>query len=198
MRSSLDSNQASAWALLSPQQACACWFCRRLDKSTYKVLVDKIWRQNLTTESDNRIWPQNCWQTPKYVPRWRKQTHHPTQHITDLRSTLDEPCWPKTPYTGSLTCLIVVFVLFCFDVFNFVLSRRLNLTLYLFDARHVDMRRTTGSLDMSYVACSCPGHVVDRRSWLQACSSSRLHTIGLQLCRHGRWVLACPYTKIHL
>jgi hypothetical protein len=52
---------------------------------------------------------------------------------------------------------------------------------------------------ISYVACPCPcpGHVVDRRSWLQACSA-RLHTIGIQLCRHGIWVLACPYTKYTL
>jgi hypothetical protein len=27
-------NQASAWALISPQHACACCFCRGLDKST--------------------------------------------------------------------------------------------------------------------------------------------------------------------
>jgi hypothetical protein len=61
------------------------------------------------------------------------------------------------------------------------------------------MRHTTGSSDTLYVACPCPGHVVDRISWLQACSAcSRLHTIGLQLCRHGIWVLACPYTKYAL
>ncbi len=109
-----------------------------------------------------------------HLPRERKQTNNAKLyfHVADLRAHSKTNNW--------------LLFLFCFDVFNFVLSRRLNLTLYLFDARHVDMRHTTGSSDMSYVACPCPGHVVDRRSWLQACSAcSRLHTIGLQLCRHG-------------
>jgi hypothetical protein len=30
----ISSYQAGAWALISPQHACACWFCRRLDKNT--------------------------------------------------------------------------------------------------------------------------------------------------------------------
>jgi hypothetical protein len=70
-------------------------------------------------------------------------------------------------------------------VFNFVLSRRLNLTLYLMqDMSTCNIRQILRTCPMSYLACPCPGHVVDRRSWLQACSA-RLHTIGLQLCRHG-------------
>jgi hypothetical protein len=81
-RSLLDSRkQASAWALISPNHTCACcWFCRRLDKSTWKVLLTKsahkIFRQVL---------PQKCWQTPKYVPRRRKgnkNTHNTSPHTT--------------------------------------------------------------------------------------------------------------------
>jgi hypothetical protein len=95
--------------------------------------------------------------------------------ITDHRSTLDEPCWPKTPYTGTLKLVWLLF-LFCFDVFNFVLSRRASEphpTVYLFDARHVDMQHTTGSSDMSNVVC--------RMSMSRTCRRSR-RTVLLCYC----------------
>ncbi len=59
--------------LISPQRVYACWFCRRLVKSTRKVLwtksANRIWGQNLPAESDDKKGRQ----TPKYVPFWSER-----------------------------------------------------------------------------------------------------------------------------
>jgi hypothetical protein len=77
----------------------------------------------------------------------------------------------------------------------------------MFDARHVDVRHTTSSSDMSYGVCRMSMSRICHRSKILVAGGvhlavqcySRLHTIGLQLCRHGmgaRLTIYQVYTNI--
>ncbi len=152
-------------------------------------------------------------------------THRRTQHINyrihhhHQQSPLHSSSTMVTRniiHGYSITCLIVVFVSFCPNSFIIpTLTIRLDMLNCLdvwtspycmFDARHVDVRHTTGSSNMSYVVCRMSMSRICHRSKILVAGGvhhavqcySRLHTIGLQLCRHGIWALAWPYTKYTL